>query len=105
MSQPAGSALGFEWKLRGIFEGDEWAESLAAVAISERDWDQRFRFASWNIAVQPLINTRPFLDESKRVIQVSLANELIGWVYFRIEPDDANCTLLWIEARRFSRVG
>jgi hypothetical protein len=38
-------------------------------------------------------------------MQVSLPNELLGNVYFRIEPDDDNCTLLWIEAKPITRVG
>jgi hypothetical protein len=100
-----GHALGSARKWRGIFEADEWRDSLAAAGLSAQDWDERFRFAIENISVQPLENTTPFLDHEYRIIQVSLPNELIGWVYFRIEPDDENCTLLWIEVRRFRRVG
>jgi hypothetical protein len=97
--------LGWARKSRGICEGPEWAESLAAAHISARDWDQRFLFAIENISVQPLANAHPFLEHSHRILQVSLPNEMIANVYFRIEPDDNNCTLLWIEAKRFHRVG
>ncbi|SRR6266542_4654607 len=97
--------LGWERKSRGIFEGEDWADSLAAAQISAADWDERFLFAILNISVQPLENSHPFLEQSHRLIQVSLPNEMIADVYFRIEPDDANCTLLWIEAKRFHRVG
>jgi hypothetical protein len=97
--------LGWERKSRGIFEGEEWAESLEAAGITPQMWDERFLFAIMNISEQPLQNSHPFLEHPYRLLQVSLPNELIGDVYFRIEPDDNNCTLLWIEARRFARVG
>jgi hypothetical protein len=98
-------ALGWTRKSRGIFEGEEWAESLAAARISAQEWDERFLFAIENISVQPLENSHPFLEHSHRLMQVSLPNSMIANVYFRIEPDDNNCTLLWIEAKRFHRVG
>jgi hypothetical protein len=104
-SQDVSDALGWERKPRGIFEGPDWAESLAKAKITPKDWDERFSFAIHNISVQPLQNTTAFTTEAHRLIQVSLPNELIGWVYFRIEPDDENCTLLWIEAKRFTRLG
>jgi hypothetical protein len=97
--------LGSERKWRGVFEGDEWGNSLEAAGISPEVWDDRFLFAIENIAKQPLENTHPFLEHPYRLIQVSLPNELIGDVYFRIEADDNNCTLLWIEAKRIRRVG
>lgn len=97
--------LGWERKSRGLFEGEEWAQSLADAGITPQIWDERFLFAIVNISEQPLENTHPFLEHSHRLIQVSLPNELIGDVYFRIEPDDNNCTLLWIEAKRIRRVG
>jgi hypothetical protein len=75
------------------------------ASIPVEVWDERFRFATENISVQPLENTWAFLDELHRLIQVSLPNELIGYVFFQIEPDDENCELLWIVARRFQRVG
>jgi hypothetical protein len=97
---------GYTRKARGVFEGPEWAASREAAGISVDQWDDRFRYAvDVNISYQPLQNTTPFGEETHRLLQVSLPNELIGMVYFRIEPDDNNCTLLWIEARRFTRVG
>jgi hypothetical protein len=97
---------GYARKARGVFEGEQWAESLAEAGISVEEWDDRFRYAvDVNISYQPLQNTTQFLEENHRLLQVSRPNELIGMVYFRIEPDDNNCTLLWIEAKRFTRVG
>jgi hypothetical protein len=97
--------LGSARRSRGIFEGEEWTESLGKANIHVPIWDERFLWAIENISEQPLVNTFPFLTEDYRLIQVSMPNELIGWVYFRIEPDDENCTLLWIDVRRFKRVG
>ncbi len=97
--------LGSARKLRGIYEGAEWAASLSGANISVEDWDHRFPWAQENISVQPLKNTFEFLDVAHRLIQISFPNQMVGWVYFRIEPDDENCTLLWIEARWFQRVG
>jgi hypothetical protein len=84
-----------------------WAQSLFEAEISTRKWDldPHFVFALHNISVQPLKNTTAFLDESRRLIQVSLPNELVGWVFFRVEPSDQACTLLWITVRRFHRAG
>jgi hypothetical protein len=97
--------LGWERKSRGIFEGDQWAQSLADSKITPQIWDERFLFSIMNISQRPLENTHPFLEHPYRLIQVSLPNELLGNVYFRIEPDDNNCTLLWIEAKQIRRVG
>jgi hypothetical protein len=49
--------------------------------------------------------TTPFLSRPYRIIQVFIPNRMIGWVYFKIEADDEHCTLLWIEAKWFTRVG
>jgi hypothetical protein len=100
-----GGGVGRARKQRGLFEGPQWAESLAAAAIPVPVWDEKLRWAMQNISVQPLENTTPFLTYQHRLIQVSLPNEMLGWVYFYIENDDNNCTLLWIEARWFNRVG
>src|SRR5438105_2980903 len=97
--------LGSAKRSRGIYEGDEWAESLAAAQITVEEWDLRFLWAIENISEQPLQNTWPFLEDSHRLIQISRPNQMIADVYFRIEPDDENCTLLWVEARHFKRVG
>lgn len=103
--QDVPDALGWKHSPRGIYEGSEWSDSLAAANISTQDWDERFSFALHNISMRPLQNTTQFLEHHHRLMQVSLPNELIAWVYFRIEPDDENCTMLWIEARRFVRLG
>lgn len=106
MSEDVPNVLGYARKARGIFEGAEWAESRDKAGISVEEWDERFKFAvEVNISYQPLQNTTQFGDENFRLLQVSRPNSMIGMVYFRIEPDDNNCTLLWIEARRFRRVG
>ena len=105
MSEDVPDVLGWERRQRGIFEGKEWGTALGAAKLDAKAWDQRFSFAVENISVQPLQNSWPFLDHEHRLTQVSLPNELIGWVYFRIERDDQNCTLLWVEVKRFHRVG
>jgi hypothetical protein len=98
--------LGDARKSRGIFEGPEWAESLAAADIPVEVWDETFLWAIENISERPLVNTFPFLDqEDRRLIQVSIPNALLAWVYFQVEGNDENCTLLWIEVKRFQRVG
>lgn len=97
--------LGSARRSRGIFEGPEWGPSLAAAKISPELWDMGFLWAIENISVQPLENTTPFLSHEYRLIQVFIPNRMLGWVYFRIEDDDENCTLLWLEARWYTRVG
>jgi hypothetical protein len=97
--------LGLARKSRGIYEGEEWAQSLASAKIPVEVWDNSFLWAIENISVQPLENTTQFLEHAYRLIQVYIPNRMLGWVYFRIEPDDENCTLLWIEARWFHRLG
>jgi hypothetical protein len=106
MNEDVPDVLGWARKTRGIYEGEQWAASLAAANIPVQVWDERFRFATENISVQPLQNSTPFIDHPYRLLQVYLPNEMIAWVFFRIEPDDENCTLLWITgARRIIRVG
>ena len=69
------------------------------LRMTQEEWDEHFRFAiEQNISVRPLINTYPFLEENRRLIQMQIPNWII-WVFFRIEPDDENCTLLWLEAQ------
>lgn len=97
--------LGSERKSRGIFEGPEWAESLGRAHIPIPVWDERFLWALEAISEQPLEGTHGFIEHGHRLIQVSLPNEFVGWVFFRIEPDDENCTLLWIEVRKIRRAG
>jgi hypothetical protein len=97
--------LGQARKSRGLFEDDGWTESLGKAKLPVAVWDERFVYSIFNISEQPLENTTAFLTEDYRLLQVGLPNEMVGWVFFRIEPDDENCTLLWIEVRRVKRVG
>lgn len=97
--------LGSARRSRGIFEGPEWVESLGKAGIPVAVWDERFAWAVENVSVQPLENTSAFASHELRLMQIYLPNSMIGWLYFRIEPDDENCTLLWVETRRFNRIG
>lgn len=99
------NVLGWKRKRRTVIEGEEWAESLSAAGITAQVWDERFGFAVENISVQPLQNSWPYLDEARRLIQVALPNQLVAWVYFRIEANDDYCTLQWIEAKPIRRIG
>lgn len=105
MNEDVPDVLGYARKRRGIFEGKEWATSLRKAGIRVKRWDEAFAWVNENVSVQPLQNSWPFLDDRHRVRQESIPNELLIWIYFRIEPDDENCTLLWIETRRIRRVG
>jgi hypothetical protein len=84
-------------KMRGIFEGAEWDSSQ--TGLSPETFDDVFRFALFNIAVEPTVNTTPFINSDYRILRTSLPNVVEVWIYFRIEPDDNNCTLLWMECR------
>lgn len=85
-------------KYRGIFEGSEWDACRQKIDPDLRRFDEAFRFAYYNIAVEPRINTTPFLSENHRILRVNFPGVAELWVYFRIEPDDNNCTLLWIHS-------
>ena len=75
------------------------------LRLTQSEWDEHFRFAvEENISEQPLVNTFSFLDVGHRLIQMQIPNWII-WVFFRIEPDDEYCTLLWLEARPIRKVG
>jgi hypothetical protein len=101
MTPPLGAAE----KSRGIIEGAEWDPQLVRLRLTPQEWDEHFCFAiEENISVKPLVNTYRFLEESHRLIQMQIPNWII-WVYFRIEPDDECCTLLWLEARPIRKVG
>jgi hypothetical protein len=89
-------------KMRGIFEGAEWDSSK--TGLSAETFDEVFRFALFNIAAEPKENTTAFLTKDYRILRTSLPNVVEVWVFFRIEPDDNNCTLLWMECRGL-RVG
>jgi hypothetical protein len=98
--------LGAARRARGIFEGTEWSPHLHALGLTQAEWDEYFRFTiETNISVQPLVNTHPFVTEDLRLIQMSIPNRWLIWIYFRIEPDDNNCTLLWMETRQINRIG
>ena len=87
-------------KIRGIFEGPEWAESCAKVwAFGATALDDAFRFAQWNLAVASRTNSHPFLGVDERVMVIQLPNIVEAWIFFRIEADDNNVTLLWMEGR------
>ena len=98
--------LGAARKSRGIFEGPEWDPQLDKLGVTQAEWDEHFRFTiEANISVQPLENTYTFLGHEYRLIQGWIPNAWILWIYFRIEPDDENCTLLWLEPRQIRRIG
>jgi hypothetical protein len=97
--------LGAAKKSRGIFEGAEFAGSLKAANISVPDWDLRLRWVTNHVSTQPLVDTTAFLTHPYRLMQIWFPNRMIGWLYFRIEPNDENCTLLWVQAKWFHRVG
>lgn len=85
---------------RGLYEGPEWEQSRQAVEPDAKRWDKAFRFGSYNIAVEPRLNTTPFLSENHRILVIPITYYAELWVYFRIEPDDQNCTLLWVHRRQ-----
>ena len=95
--------LGAAHRSRGIFEGDEWDPQLGKLRLTQEEWDEAFRFTEANISFQPLTNTWPFLEQGYRLIQMQIPNWII-WIYFRIEPNDENCTLLWLEARPIRKI-
>jgi hypothetical protein len=87
-------------KYRGLFEGPEWDESRREIEPDPERFDAGFRFAAHNISTEPRTNTTPFLSESHRILVFPISYYGQLWVYFRIEPDDESCTLLWIEERK-----
>lgn len=86
-------------KRRGLFEGPEWDASRERVDPSIQRFDEAFRFIAENISVAPMVNSTPFLGEDYRIIVEKFPGIAEVWIYFRIEPDDDNCTLLWIESK------
>jgi hypothetical protein len=86
--------------MRGIFEGPEWKPSRDKVWLyGEQAFDDAFRWVIWHIAVEPRVATTQFLSDDHRILRTSLPSVIEVWVYFRIEPGDENCTLLWMEGR------
>jgi hypothetical protein len=90
--------------MRGLFEGPEWDACRERIGLTVETFDEVFRFAAENISVAPQVNTTPFLTDDYRIMRLSLPNVLELWVFFRIDSDDENCTLLWMEGRGL-RVG
>jgi hypothetical protein len=84
-------------KIRTLIEGPEWAGSRRKLDPNIRRFDEAFRFAAWNIAVAPLVNTTPFLSQDHRILQLDFPGVADVFVYLRIEPNDDACTLLWVE--------
>jgi hypothetical protein len=85
--------------MRTLIEGLEWDASRArAVIASPRQWDDSFRAASFNIAVEPYKNTTPFLSERARILPLEFPLGIDLAIYFRIADDDESCTLLWVES-------
>lgn len=84
-------------KLRGIYRDPAFEKCCEELAPSMQRFDDAFRGIEFLIAVEPYINTTPFTDEHHRIM---ITTEYPGvpelWVYFRVEPDDNNCTLLWL---------
>jgi hypothetical protein len=95
-------------KIRTLIEADTWQPSLAVLA-SPRRWDEAFRAAAYNIATKPYANTTPFLSNNHRILTVPIPGVVTLYVYFRVDPDDNTCTLLWVESlggpRVLNRVG
>jgi hypothetical protein len=87
-------------KTRTLYEGPEWEGSRQAVDPDVKRFDEAFRFIAYNIAVAPRVNTTPFLSDNYRILVSPLSYYVDLWVYFRIEPDDESCTLLWLQTRK-----
>ncbi len=86
-------------KWRGVFEGDEWNASREKIDRDSPRFDEMLRWVLEHISRKPREATTPFCDEDHRIIVANLPGVADLWIYFRIEPDDNNCTLLWIESR------
>lgn len=91
-------------KRRGLFEGPEWQESRKKIDHDIQRFDEGFAWALEHISVEPREGTTPFLTDDHRIHRSWYPNVPEVWIYFRIEPDDDNCILLWMEGRGF-RVG
>lgn len=86
-------------KRRKLLYGPEWRESREKLDPDVDRFEEAFRFMAENIATEPLTNSTPFLGEDHRILVGLIPGVAELWVYFRIEPDDESCTLLWIESR------
>jgi hypothetical protein len=86
-------------KHRGLFEGPEWDQSRRNVEPDPKRFDDAFRWIADHIATEPRIWTTPFLSDNHRIMVCPISYTAELWIYFRIEPDDEDCTLLWIHTR------
>ncbi len=87
-------------KHRTLIEGPEWHESRRAVISDARRFDEAFRYWAYNIATEPRTNTTPFLTDDYRILISPISLEADLWIYFRMEPGDDACTLLWLQINR-----
>lgn len=94
--------------MRTLIEAETWNPSRAVLATPQQ-WDAAFRATAWNISTKPYVNTTPFLSENHRISTLVFPGVVRLYVYFRIEPDDNACTLLWVDSlggpRVLNRVG
>lgn len=86
-------------KRRGIFEGDEWDVSRQQIDVDIQRFDESFAWVFEHISVEPREGTTAFLSDDHRILRVWYPNVAEVWVYFRIEPGDSDCTLLWMVGR------
>jgi hypothetical protein len=89
---------------RGLFEGPQWDVSRRKIDTDIKRFDEGFAWALEHISVEPREGTTPFVTDDYRILEVWYPNVAKVFVFFRIEPDDDNCTLLWMHGRGF-RVG
>jgi hypothetical protein len=86
-------------KHRTLYEGPEWDASRRKIDPNLPRFEEAFRWAAYNIATEPLINSTAFLDDDHRVMVFPIPGVADLWIYFRIEPGDNSCTLLWVHSR------
>jgi hypothetical protein len=86
-------------KRRALYEGPEWDASRHAIDPDVKRFDEAFRFIAENISVEPRVNTTPFLSDEERILVSPISVYADLWIYFRTEPDDESCALLWVEKR------
>lgn len=85
---------------RELVEGPEWASSCAATGLTPERFDEVARFAQSLISAFPREFSEPFLTDDHRVLDevVVRPEGLVLHIYFRVEPSDQDCTLLWVES-------
>jgi hypothetical protein len=87
-------------KHRELVEGPEWDESRGQIDVNLTRFDEAFRWCAYHIAREPRLATTPFLSKNHRILVIPASYTSQLWVYFRIEPDDESCTLLWVQERK-----